>query len=724
MAKISFMSFDAVKDMKISFKIPLFIVSLAVLTAMITGIVSNVSARAAIIDGAESKLVALSEARATALTDWMGGIEGDLQTQAQNPVVLQALHEFEDAWIELGGNQTAYLQEQYIDNNPNPTGQKENLDYAPDGTIYSTVHAEYHPYLRTFLRDRGYYDIFLFDTQGNLLYTVFKELDYATNLNSGEWAQTDLGNAFRAARNNPRVGFQQFFDFEPYAPSFDAPAAFISTPVLEADGSLAGVMVFQMPIERLNNLMQQTAGLGESGETYVVGSDFLMRSDSRFSEESTILARSVDTPAARAGLAGQSGFMFGPDYRGVAVGSAYQPVDMAGATWVVLAEIDQSEMLAPVASLRNSIILLIVVAIAALSAIGIFVGRSISRPLTNIADVTGTLAEGNNDVDVPFVEGKDEVGDIARNVLVFKENAVERERLEAEQREADEVQRNRVAKMDELITDFDATIGTQLELSGTALSGMLDTAGKLGTFADEASSQSTTMASAAEEASANVQTVAAASEELSASIAEISEQMSRFQSISLTADSEAQKADSAMTDLGEMAGRINRVIDLITDIADQTNLLALNATIEAARAGDAGRGFAVVASEVKTLANQTAKATDEIANEIKLLQEATEGASENIKSVVSVIEQSVQIASTVGSAVEEQSATTSEISKNVQEAAQGTGEVSSGVGQVAESADGTKIAAENVSETAMSLSQENEKLRQEVESFLEAIRAA
>lgn len=715
---------EAIRDMKISFKVPMFIVSLAVLTAMVTGIVSYFSARTAIIEGAESKLIALSEARSTALSDWMGGIEGDLSTQAQSPLILQSIHEFTDAWQELPGNQTAYLQHLYIDANPNPTGEKENLDSAPDGSTYSAVHAEYHPYLRAFLRDRGYYDIFLFDTNGNLIYSVYKELDYATNLNAGEWSQTDLGNAFRAARDNPRTGFQQFFDFQPYAPSNDAPAAFVSTPVLEEDGSLAGVLVFQMPIERLNNLMQQTAGLGESGETYLVGEDLLMRSDSRFSEESTILARTVDTPAARAALSGETGFVFGPDYRGVRVGSAYQSVDIGGVSWAVLAEIDSSEMLAPVASMRNSVILLISVSAIVLAALGIFIGRSISRPLTQISDVTKTLAEGNNEVEVPFVEGKDEVGDIARNVLVFKENAIERGRLEAEQRETDEAQRLRVGKIDDLIKGFDEIVSQQLSKSGTALTGMLETADSLGVFANDASVQSTTMASAAEEASVNVQTVAAASEELSASISEISSQMTKFQQISNTANEESEKANLAMTDLKEMAGRINRVIDLITDIADQTNLLALNATIEAARAGDAGRGFAVVASEVKTLANQTAKATEEIAGEIQHLQEATEGASQNIQSVVSIIEQSGEIALSVGSAVEEQSATTSEISKNVQEAAQGTSEVSQGIGQVSKAAGGTKDAAGDVSNTASNLSSENEKLRQEVEDFLKSIRAA
>lgn len=251
---------------KMSVKIPALIVACGILAVSATGIFSYFSAKSAVEQEAKAKLATVLADRTAALDEWLKGIKGDLVTQAQNPTVNNALLAFIDGWKQLGTNQRQTLQRLYITDNPNPTGKKEELESASDGSAYSAAHARYHPYLRTFLRDRDYYDIFLFDTNGNLVYTVFKELDYATNVMNGQWAKTDLGNAFRAARDNPKAGSVAFFDFRPYAPSNDAPASFISTPLLDAGGKLQGVLVFQMPIGRLNGLMQAKSGLGETGE--------------------------------------------------------------------------------------------------------------------------------------------------------------------------------------------------------------------------------------------------------------------------------------------------------------------------------------------------------------------------------------------------------------------------------------------------------------------------
>jgi len=251
---------------KMSVKIPALIVACGILAVSATGIFSYFSAKSAVEQEAKAKLATVLADRTAALDEWLKGIKGDLVTQAQNPTVNNALLAFIDGWKQLGTNQRQTLQRLYITDNPNPTGKKEELESASDGSAYSAAHARYHPYLRTFLRDRDYYDIFLFDTNGNLVYTVFKELDYATNVMNGQWAKTDLGNAFRAARDDPKAGSVAFFDFRPYAPSNDAPASFISTPLLDAGGKLQGVLVFQMPIGRLNGLMQAKSGLGETGE--------------------------------------------------------------------------------------------------------------------------------------------------------------------------------------------------------------------------------------------------------------------------------------------------------------------------------------------------------------------------------------------------------------------------------------------------------------------------
>jgi methyl-accepting chemotaxis protein len=206
------------------------------------------------------------------------------------------------------------------------------------------VHARVHPRARRFLEHHGYYDVFLFDPEGDLIYTAFKERDFATNLEAGRWRQTALGRAFRAARDAESPDFVVFTDFEPYEPSNGEPAAFVASPVRAEDGSLAGVLAFQVPIDRIDRIMQFTGGMGESGETYIVGVDRLMRSDSRFADESTILRVTVDTETVGRALAGETGVDVVDDYRGVSVLSAYGPLDFEGVRWAVMAEIDEREL--------------------------------------------------------------------------------------------------------------------------------------------------------------------------------------------------------------------------------------------------------------------------------------------------------------------------------------------------------------------------------------------
>ena len=364
---------------------------------------------------------------------------------AASPTVQTAVADFANAWLLVGGDRTQTLQQLYIEDNPHPTGEKEKYDAADDGSVYSGIHRQYHPWFRQFLQERGYYDVFLFDLDGNLIYSVFKELDYATNLNSGEWRDTDLGNAFRSAIANTSPSALSFFDFKPYKPSFDAPASFISTAILGPDGATLGVLVFQMPIDRINAVMSVSAGLGETGETYIVGSDRLMRNDARLSEESTILAQQVETPAVDAALNGDSGVVVSSGYRGQAMLSAYAPFEFQGARWAMIAEMTLAEIEAPVIAMRNSMILIAAALLFVVGAAGVFLSRGITRPLTATTQIMATLANGDHNVDVPAQSRTDEIGEMARAVQVFKENGIEMERLQVE-REAQAEENERVIK--------------------------------------------------------------------------------------------------------------------------------------------------------------------------------------------------------------------------------------------------------------------------------------
>ncbi|MGF7178339.1 methyl-accepting chemotaxis protein [Azospirillum doebereinerae] len=350
--------------------------------------------------------------------------------------------------------------------------------------------------------------------------------------------------------------------------------------------------------------------------------------------------------------------------------------------------------------------------------------RTIATPIERITHTMGELAAGKIDILVEGSERRDEIAGMAKAVQVFKENAQERARLEAKQAAEQIAKDKRAATTERLLVTFERTVSNTLSSVASASTELSQTADSMATLADQTNQQATASAAAAEQTSANVQTVAAATEEMSASIHEISRQVGKSNEIAAVAVAQAEETTDTVRRLADAAGCINDVVKLIQDIASQTNLLALNATIEAARAGEAGKGFAVVASEVKALANQTAKATEEIALQIASVQTATQSTVRAIEGIGNTITTMNEISSAIAAAIEEQNATTGEITRNVQQAAQGTEEVSGTIVQVNQAARETETAATQVLSASNELSQQAEGLRREVETFLANIRAA
>jgi methyl-accepting chemotaxis protein len=358
--------------------------------------------------------------------------------------------------------------------------------------------------------------------------------------------------------------------------------------------------------------------------------------------------------------------------------------------------------------------------------IAFFIGRSISKPLSGLTSGMQELAEGNFGVVLPGLGRKDEVGDMAQAVETFKVKAEQKAREEAEakmqQDQAAAAQRKR--DMIKLADDFEGAVGEIIETVSSASTELEASAGTLTATAERAQEVTTMVAAASEEASTNVQSVASATEEMASSVNEISRQVQTSSNIASEAVNQARKTNDRVGELAQAASRIGDVVELINTIAGQTNLLALNATIEAARAGEAGRGFAVVASEVKALAEQTAKATGEISQQITGIQAATQDSVAAIKEIGDTIGRMSEIASTIAAAVEEQGAATQEISRNVQQAAQGTQQVSSNITDVQRGATETGSASSQVLSAAQSLSRDSNRLRTEVGKFLDTVRAA
>ncbi len=358
-------------------------------------------------------------------------------------------------------------------------------------------------------------------------------------------------------------------------------------------------------------------------------------------------------------------------------------------------------------------------------AAGLLIARGISRPILAITGAMRDLAGGKLDVDLPAHQRKDEVGEMARAVAVFKDNAIRINRLQADQEAAQaQSEQEKRRAFGALADSFEASVRGVVESVSAAATEMQATAQSMSSIVEQSRQQTLAVSTASEHASDNVQTVATAAEELSSSMNEIGRRLEHASTVVGKAADDGQQSNTRMQSLAAAASKIGEVVSLINEIASQTNLLALNATIEAARAGEAGRGFAVVASEVKTLATQTAKATEEIRGQIAAVQAETTGAVESIRSICSTIQEVDEISSAIASAVGQQGSATQEIARNVQQAAARTGDVSRNISGVSSGIAATGTAAHEVLNSAAQLAKQSSTLRNEVDRFLAHIRAA
>lgn len=713
-------------NVRISRKFPTIMLLLCFFSGAISGAVAIDLAAKSEFHMTESRIAALRDARISELKNYLASIEQDLSILAESPIVADALTEFKFGWAALEGDRTSALQDAYITRNPNKLGEKHLLDAASDGTAYSAVHAKFHPWFRHVLTARDYYDIFLFDTSGNLVYTVFKELDYATNLNTGEWRETDLGNAFRTA-NKAQAGEHFFFDFRPYAPSHDVPASFIAQPVFDHNGTRLGVIAFQMPIGRLNDILQFSEGLGDKGESYLIGTDGLLRTDARTSKDSTILKTKVNDDMLAAVTKGKdkSGIIEAVNYAGHEVSAAFAPVEFLGTTWIMVAEMHIAEIIAPIvedATFISAIILAIMVVAAFLA---ITFARHIYRPIVNMNKTMASLAGGDLDTHIPGADRGDELGDMARSVEVFRDQGREAVRLKAEQEAARlKQEQDKVILLNELADSFDQQVGGMITALAAEAAKMEESARSMQKMAKTTNESGTVMAAATTQTQSNVETIASATEELSMASREISSQVTGVASRASNAANQAKQTEDNVMELNNLVENIGEVVEAIKDIAEQTNLLALNATIEAARAGDAGKGFAVVADEVKKLATETAKKTEEIGNRIGHIQNATESTVNSVRAIINNIGDIDSLAASTAGAVEEQTATTGSITENISEMAQAVGEVARMVTQVENNAGSARDEAEAVLRSAGDLLGLSRNLGESVAGFVGRIRTS
>lgn len=734
---------NPLRNVRMAVKIPALLIIGSVVLAAGQGYNNYVRVAGEMNAQATEKLNGWVETQRNVLENYLFSVQEDMRIQAQNPFIYDALLKLSMGWDQIPGDQTAYLQKYYIDETPMREGEEFLLDMAEDGSAYSSFHADYHPGLLKLMEERGYYDVYLLDANGNVVYSVLKQADFGTNILTGPWQKSGLAKVFAEARDTRVFEGQSFADFELYGATGDRAGAFIASPIKGPFDNTIGVIAFQIPPERLSAFMAPTIGMGETGETFIVGEDRLLRTDARFGDFDWILQRRIDTEAVNNAFNSYSDVIKAKDYRDTDALVSSEAFNFMGIRWALVAKIDFAEIMAPVISLREFMIIQALIFTAIIGSVGIFFARGMVRPLTNITGTMERLAEGDREIEVPARNRKDEIGHMAAALQTFKNNAVEMARLEAErveqERKAIEEQKalaraetEQQARQEEekreatlsLASSLEDSVKGVIESVTSSASQMEGAARTINDTASETSRQSDSVATAAELSADNIETVAKASEELSSSINEISQQISESAATASAAVEEAQQTNATIEGLAKMAEEIGAVVNLINDIAGQTNLLALNATIEAARAGDAGKGFAVVASEVKSLASQTAKATEQIGGQINQIQGATGDAVSAIQNISQTIGQINHITSSVASAVEQQGAATSEISRNVQEAAKGSSDIRQNIVGVNQSAAKTGETAKDSATAATELSKQAITLRQTVDDFLQNVRAA
>jgi methyl-accepting chemotaxis protein len=418
---------------KLAFKLPAMVVAIALVTGASLALAAYVASNAIVTSQAEQRLNAVASNAKTSLEAYLTEVAEDLTLFAGRSEISASIDAFSGAMRSLKGqgDPTALLQGAYITANPNAAGARALLDSSDKLPVYDLHHRNLHADFRDLLEKRGYYDILLFDTDFNAVYSVTKDEDFATNFKDGggPWAASDLGKVVRAAMAG-EAGQVFLSDFAPYAPSGGVPASFIAAPVVD-QGFLIGVIAFQTPSARIAAVLDRTQGLGQSGEVYLVGQDGLARNDSPVTPDNDVLSQSIGGAVVTGGLTGSVGL--GPITRqnGAAYVAAVQPLSFGGVDWAVAALESQADISAPSDGLRNSMLIIGLVLLALASVVSVLIARTITRPVSRLTAAMAEIADDQLDSAVPGLERSDELGAMAQAVEVFRANGLKMRDLRA-----------------------------------------------------------------------------------------------------------------------------------------------------------------------------------------------------------------------------------------------------------------------------------------------------
>ena len=716
------------KNLKIKTKIAIIMAVLVLTNTMVLGWMSYNSSEKSLRESVFSQLVSVKATKKKAIELYFSSMENLVQSLSEDKMVIDATNELSKAYSSLnvdvnkpdfidaknklqeyyssyygtqvakntGENfdgssgfpkspETIFLQSEYILNNPNPAGSKNLLDRGNSNNDFNRVHAIYHPGLRNLVEKFGLYDLFLIDMNGRVIYSNFKEVDFAADLTNGSQSGSNLSKSFKASLNASR-GKASLTDFEEYMPSYGAPAAFISSPIF-SEGKQIGVVSFQLPIDQVNNVMTgnnqwKQDGLGESGETYLLGSDYKMRSTSRFLVEdengyfkeltengydakiinriklskSPILFQEIKTEASTEALNGKADNKLILDYRNSPVLSSYEPLTVMGVKWAIISEKDQAEAFAPITSLRNTILIIGLIVMVLSVLVAVFVAGTIAKPILTLVEKIKLVAKGDLTVTIES-NSKDEVGDALGSM------------------------KGMVEKLREIIGTI--TSGAENILSAST----------------QMSASSMQMSEGATEQASSVEEISASMEEMVANIQQNTSNSKETEKISIKSAKDILDSNQAVDTTVHSMKTIATKISIIGEIARQTNLLALNAAVEAARAGEHGKGFAVVAAEVRKLAERSQLAASEIDEVSRTSVDVAVNSGELLRNVVPNIQKTADLVQEIVSSSVEQNSGAEQVNNAIQQLNQVVQQNAAASEEVAAGAEELNAQAEELKQT-------------------------
>ncbi len=725
------------RNMKLGVKLPLFIAVPTIAFVVVAGAFQLNQSRSTMLHEHHAAYQALIDDRGEAVELWLHDVEKDIVALSDSFATHQAIQDFSIAWDALGPTAGDTLRQHYITDNPHSKDQKDELDFAKDGSAWSAEHARHHVGMRSYQKARGYYDLFLFDTSGNMVYSVHKADDFGRSVTTGKYKDSGLADAYRAAMK-AEAGSVAMTPIAPYAPSGGKPEMFVSTPVFE-HGKKVGVVAIEVPLSRVKKILGHAPLLGESGHIYLVNGEGFALSESRHEggfktldklpENEQITAALNGETRAFDGIVGLSGNLVTANSSSVKIPT--------GEKWGIVLEMDEVEANAGLNALvRTSVIELGVVAVLIMG-LAVLIGRGISGRVVRLAQGMARTAAYEYAHPVPGTEVQDEIGEMAKSLEALNSRLAAAAQDQAEAAAAQEKNKQEVALLSTTLVDvaggdFRDSVTAEFpdahrELATRVGGAVAKLAGGISEVkgasysirkgAEEISHAADDLSTRTESQAATLEQTAAALEEVTASVKSAVDSVQNVENTAASARTQAeasgevvQSTIKAMQEIAESSTHISQIIGVIDDIAFQTNLLALNAGVEAARAGEAGRGFAVVASEVRGLAQRSSDA----ALEIKTL---IEGSEKQVGRGVTLVDETGVALTNIVERVSHIAELVSGIAKSSEEQSIALSEINTGMVQLDKVTQSNAAMVEQTTAASHLLLSDSNKLASHVEGF-------